>query len=471
MGVLTALPLTLAALAVASGTILVIFDIIFAVTLSGTSSPDSTRITAIAASAIGSVAMSLMILLLLRQLRYRNRSHVQDTGHGRHQIYLLAGFGGVFAILSGVASALVLGIMRSRVSELPNKTIGSSTSSLIIGGFIVWAVTLISQTVYVTYMVFTQRKTFQQQIQPYRMSNPQALQEMQEATRVGEGDIQGNADYRQSASMESKSPPSSSGRSRSGSDTMQSIRSSLTQVVRPVTSKTKLINNKSPYRPASIDSHQGTIVSIEDGFDSWDTSHVDVHSRQALESASPTPPRFLETIPASPTTSRSASPGFPLDLEPPKSRKRSRSYSPANSNSAPRSRTTSPTESPKEAHIHPLFRSDSPTPAPAATPGTIVTAAPGAGQLLSSSRSSIRSMSRIRSGSLPSSPLMSSSSLDDIKMAMEREERERLEEAGGERKLTPPIPDWVLGAGHRSSFTGYNSRKKPQPGLGKLGET
>lgn len=466
MGVSRVLSLTLGALAVASGTVLVVFDVIFAVTLSGTSSPASTRVTAIVASAVGSVTTLSMVLLLLRQFRYRNRSHVQDTGHARHHTYLLAGFGGVFGIASGVATALVLGIMRSRASELPKRTIGSSTSSLIVGAFIVWAVALISQAMFVICMIIIQRKDYQQQIQRYRMSNPHALREMQDAIR--EGDAHGGVDYRQSTSIESKSPPPSSGRSRSGSDAMQSIRSSFTQVVRPITSKTKLVNHKSPYRPSSIDSHRDTVETVEDGFDSWDTSAVDIHSRQAVESASPTPPRFLETIPASPTTSRSPSPGFPLDLEPPKSRKRCRSYSPANSNRAPRNRTTSPIESPAEAHIHPLFRSDSPTPPPAATPGTIVTAAPGAGQLISD-RSSIRSISRMRSGSLPASPLMSSSSLDDIRLAMDREERER-EEAGGERKLTPPIPDWILGAGSRTSFAGYNTRKKGQPGMEMLGE-
>lgn len=471
MTVSRALPLTLGALAIASGTVLVTFDIIFAVTLSSTSSPASTRVTSIVASGVGSVTVALSLVLLGRQIRYRNGAHIQDIGHGRQHTYLLAGFGGVFGILSGVVSAVVLGIMRSRISDLPRRTIHISTSNLIVGGFVVWAVALVSQALFVVCMVMIQRKDFQQQIQPYRTEPPQTLSEMQEASRPPSQSVQGSAGYRESASMDSKSPPSSSGRSRSGSDTMASFRSSLTQVVRPITSKTKLINHKNSHRPASIaSSHREASASIEDGFDSWDTSTVDAQSRHAVESASPTPPRFLETIPASPTTSRSPSPGFPLDLEPPKTRQRSRSYSPANSyRDLPRSRTTSPTESTAEAHIHPLFRSDSPTPPPAATPGTIVTAAPGAGQLISD-RSSIRSISRMRSGSLPSSPLMHSDSLDSIKRAMEKEDREMIEDAGGERTLTPPIPDWILSAGPRSSMSGYNSRKKTQTGLGIVGE-
>jgi hypothetical protein len=362
------------------------------------------------------------------------------------------------------------------VSELPKMIISSPTESLVAGGFIVWAVALLSQAVFIICMVIIQRRDFQQQIRPYQPETtpeaPESPESEMKETRPRALSAPGS-EYRGSASMESKSPPPSSGRSRAGSDTMASFRSSLSQVVRPITSKTKLINNKSPYRPTSIDSsHRDTSISIEDGFDSWDTSTVDAQSRQAVESASPTPPRFLETIPASPTGSRSPSPGFPLDLEPPKTRKRSRSYSPANSyRDLPRTRTTSPTESMNnEAHIHPLFRTDSPTPPPAATPGTIVTAAPGAGQVISD-RASIRSIHRMRSGSLPSSPLMHQDSLDSIRKAIEREELEKPEESGGERTLTPPIPDWILqGAPPRNSMSASNKSRRKAAGLGKVGE-
>jgi hypothetical protein len=481
MGISRGLPLALGALAVSSGATMLTFDIIFAVTLSRSASPVKVNVVAIVASVLSSIAVVLLLLLLARQIRYRNGAHIQDFGHGRQHTYLLAGFAGVFGVLSAVASAVLLGIMRNRQADLPKRTIHSSTQSLVTGAFIVWAISLLSEAVFIICMVIIQRKDFQQQIQPYHIGGvTEAFPQMQESSRLGASSAQANDSSRGTPSMESRSPPSS-GRSRAGSDTMSSFRSSLSQVVRPISSKTKLIqqNHKSHHRPTSIESnHRETSMSVEDGFDSWDTSGVDAQSRQAVESASPTPQRFLETIPASPTTSRSASPGFPLDLEPPKSRKRSRSYSPANSyREVPRSvRQTSPTESNHEAHIHPLFRTDSPTPPPAATPGTIVTAAPGAGQVISD-RQSIRSLHRMRSGSLPSSPLVHSASLDSMRRAMqereereEREELERLEEVGGERTLTPPIPDFILNGGPRNSMTGYNSRKKTQTGMGSLGE-
>ncbi|KAF8850864.1 hypothetical protein BDZ45DRAFT_168112 [Acephala macrosclerotiorum] len=473
------LPLTLGALAVSSEVAMLTFDIIFAVTLSRSSSPVNTRAVAIVASVLSSITVALLLLLVGRQIRYRNGAHIQDFGHGRQHTYLLAGFGGVFGVLSAVVSAVLLGIMRTKIADLPKRTIQSSTGNLVTGAFIVWAISLLSQAVFIICMMIIQKRDFQQQIQPYRANpeEPELFPEMVK-TRPRASSVQ-RSSHRATPSLESKSPPPSSGRSRAGSDTVSSFRSSISQVVRPITSKTKLIqnNHRSPYRPQStrsIDSSpRDTSISVEDGFDSWDTSAVDSQSREAVASASPTPPRFLETIPASPTGSRSPSPGFPLDLEPPKQRKRSRSYSPANSyRDLPRTARTasSPTESVNaEAHIHPLFRTDSPTPPPAATPGTIVTAAPGAGQVISD-RHSIRSIHRMRSGSLPSSPIAHNPSLDSIRRAMEREELDRLEEAGQERSLTPPIPDFILNGGPRNSMQGYNARKKPQAGLGKLGE-
>jgi hypothetical protein len=161
-----------------------------------------------------------------------------------------------------------------------------------------------------------------------------------------------------------------------------------------------------------------------------------------------------------------------------------------------------------EAHIHPLFRSDSPTPPPTATPGTIVFAAPHAGQVISDRQSirSIQSMRRLRSESLPGvpSPLSRSESIEsffhrrqesgstkpEIREEKEGEEGEGRETAppvvvveepagaaaaasdaatvgsaetarsDGERKMTPPIPDWILTAGMRLSLLAYNSRRK-----------
>jgi hypothetical protein len=455
------------------------FDIIFAVNLPDTAPPlTKARVAALVSLSLSGVDVILLLLLVGRQIRYRNGGHIQDFGHGRRQTYLVVGIAGTFATLSAVASALMLATTRLQIANISQTSLISSMS-LVTGGFIVWAAFLLSQALFVICIVLTQKRVFEQQIHPYSAeTDRETFPQMEEEKNLENPAMQRDNDHRGNSSIEFRTPPSSSGQSRAGSDNISSFRSSLSQVVRPITSKTKLIQTgqKSPHRPMSIaSSHRGT--SMEDGFDSWDTSTVDAHSRYAVESASPVgPQRFLETIPASPTGSRSPSPGFPLDLIPPKTRPRSRSYSPANSpTTSPKdrerfqkSRTASPTESMNEAHIHPLFRTDSPTPPPSATPSTIITAAPNAGQLISD-RQSIRSIHRMRSGSLPSSPIGHSASLDSIRRAMEKEELERLE-AGGERTLTPPIPDFILNGGPRNSLSGYNSRKRSLVGLNKVGE-
>lgn len=478
------LPLALGALAVSSGLALLTFDILFSISLHQSSKDSGVRIVAVVASGLEAAAVTLFVLLVGRQIRYRNGSHIQDLGHGRKYTYLLAGLGAVFGVSSAAMSASMLGLVKSRVGR-SQEMMGATVNQLVAGGFVAWGVALISQAAFVICMVVFQRRDFQQQIQPYRLdigaSNDEtAAEDMELPTTPKNKQGLSYPSHSEKTSSFSKTPPSSSsGRSRAGSDTMNSIRSSLSQAMRPATSKTKLISKTSPYRASSAESNRETIAQTDDGFDSWDTSTVDAQSRHAVESASPTPTRFLETIPASPTTSRSPSPGFPLDFPmdlepPPRIRRRSRSLMGGNSyREIPRgTRATSP-EGPSakhESHIHPLFRTDSLTPPPSATPGTNVNAAPGAGLLLSD-RSSIRSL-RMRSGSLPTSPLVHSASLDSIKFAIEREERERewaQLDLGGERTLTPPIPDFVLNGTPRSSMQGYTKRKTSARGLYQMG--
>ncbi|KAH6888633.1 hypothetical protein B0T10DRAFT_562204 [Thelonectria olida] len=261
-------------------------------------------------------------------------------------------------------------------------------------------------------------------------------------------------------SMTSQAPSSFGGRSRSG--TMTSIKSSLSNAIRPVTSKTQLITKESR-RPASID-FAGRRTSTEDAFDSWDTSSVDTQNRQVvMEMSTPPQPhgRFLETIPGSPTVSRTPSPNVPaMPFEPPRIRPRSRSYSPS-----PR-RVESPIPQPppsmSEMHIHPLFRSDSPDPPPVTTPGTVVIASPNAGQVITH-RQSVRSLNQTRVSSNPifSSPLSHDGNESSLSIREEDETETEVDTtpSPSERTVTPPIPDWVLGAGTRSSWAGYNVRK------------
>ncbi|KAJ4411657.1 hypothetical protein N0V82_008971 [Gnomoniopsis sp. IMI 355080] len=319
-------------------------------------------------------------------------------------------------------------------------------------------------------------------------------------------------------SMSSKNPPGSSG-GFSATSTIYSITSSVEQAMRSASSKTHLLSSnrsnksfrsqrslrsqrsqRSARRAASLESvaHRER-TSTDDSFDSWDTSNVDPQNRQlVLDTTSPVGgSRFLETIPASPTTSRSPSPGTPLDFEVPRAARRSRSFSPASTRSAlpaPPKRAFTQQTSVSEGHIHPLFRSDSPTPPPMASPGTIVIAAPQAGQIISD-RGSVRSLSRLRSGSLPavSSPLTNNGSFESFSAVHHYENKTfsgtsdgsgrsdettlgevREETELPERKITPPVPEYILNAGSQTSLHVQPARKTPSrdgpsgPGLEAL---
>ncbi|KAF2754481.1 hypothetical protein EJ05DRAFT_142904 [Pseudovirgaria hyperparasitica] len=183
--------------------------------------------------------------------------------------------------------------------------------------------------------------------------------------------------------------PVSASASRKSSQSFDSLRSSIQQVVRPVTSRSRLVSKPStPVGSSSFTSEKsaGERPHQSDGFDTWDTSAVEQHYRDALMPSATSPNSIsgpsrgtaLEPIPGS----RPASPAKPLDGPFP---------SPAGSSHedvvmSPKpppaiAQLESPTMS--QMHIHPLFRRDSPTPPPAATPGTVITAAPYSSQPIS----------------------------------------------------------------------------------------
>lgn len=423
---------------------------------------------AIVASLFGVTSLALVIWLLYRHIRQRNDNHDQTMETRRKRQEFLAKITGLLCFLYAAFSLATLVWMQIRSTDLPRTTFGTTSKTLLTTNFVLWAFSSLAQCTFLVVLLLMNRGVARQIQSLLTDEEPHRAAEMQEASRP------------QTAPPTFRGRPSSDeqlfsskSRKRSGSDTMSSIRSSVTHVVRPISSKTRLVPQTKPYRPTSLDSGTGEREIVEDGFDSWDLSSVDPHSRHFVMSAANSVKasslnngRFLETIPASPTGSRSPSPGFPLDLEPPPRRRRSRSHSPATTILAKhRESASSPTGS--EAHIHPLFRTDSPTPPPSATPGTVVTAAPGAGQVIID-RQSVR---RMRSGSLPStpSPLGHSRSLDDMASTLKDDDESGRSPSPPEREMTPPIPDWILGAGPRNSLTGY-SRRKGLVGLGPLGE-
>ena len=359
------------------------------------------------------------------------------------------------SVLATAASIVVL-IKLSKMEDLPPKLLGAQPTEYLIGSTVALGCAFASQLLFFVIYQVTDRSW-----------NPGKAFSVR-------GERRGSSEMRLKAIPYSKtaaSPPrmsrplSDDSQSRPGTssgrsvtETMSSIRTSISQAVRPFSSRTRLLSTSTRHGrgAASLDSNSWRSRSsfAQDGFDSWDTSSVEPSGRQVtLDTFSAMPSRFLETIPASPTTSRSPSPGHPLDLEPPKNFHRTRSYSPV-----PKGQQLSPQSSLSELNIHPLFRTDSPTPPPQASPGTVVIAAPNAGRMISE-----KSLTRMRSGSLPNTPgpLSRQGSYDSFRKMTPSPNTEALAppEEAEERKMTPPIPEWVLSAGSKSSLPEYTTRR------------
>ncbi|KAK3333140.1 hypothetical protein B0T19DRAFT_117903 [Cercophora scortea] len=463
MTVPNAFPAALGAIALLTTTAILVMHIILARSVAN--SVAQVRITAAVAA-----TLEALVLVTISLLAY---SYIKPTSRLRSFNGICFGAGLILCTAAAAVSVASLVCLSNAAGNLVGTILGSTATGFSIGSSVALGLAFAGQLIFLVFHFIMSRiqghgeegdgqaeedRSDQQPRQiktvPYHHTIPHAMK------------------MRDSGSMDWRSPP---GSRHSAAETMSSFRSSLSSVVRPITSKTRLLpGNQKPYRrPASLESaamRELRPISTEDGFDSWDTSSVDPQNRQTvMESSSPPSNRFLETIPASPTVSRSPSPGTPFDLEPPRPRHRSRSFSPATTRTIQAQRAAFTQQSTQsESHIHPLFRSDSPTPPPFTTPGTVVTAAPNAGHIIMTDKQSIRSLARMRSGSFPavSSPLSRQGSFDSFRQRVNGGSPELIEEVEAEaaaldteRKMTPPIPDWILSAGSRTSLTGYNSRK------------
>ncbi|KAI1328410.1 hypothetical protein F5Y16DRAFT_154407 [Xylariaceae sp. FL0255] len=429
-------------------------------------SVSSARIVAVIASAIEAIVFVILSALLIAHFRRMMGAHVQDMRGVWFACQLLA------SVLATIASVVLL-ILIGKKASVPTEKVTISLADARIGTSVALGIAFTSQLFFVVVYFILHRLPDSDQALSLH-TNEEGRLSPQVGMRVKSVPYtQTKAAVTQLKIMDQtiignpSRPGSISG--RSVAETVNSDRSFMQSTIRPMGSKTKLLprNSGSMRRGLSLDSNsyreqQSTISasSTQDGFDSWDTSSVDPHNRQmVLETSSPIRSRFLETIPASPTGSRSPSPGFPLDLEPPKRGRRGRSNSPAAR--SPRERIITPKSSETELNIHPLFRSDSPGPPPAATPGTVVIAAPSAGQFISN-----KTVTRMRSGSLPNppSPLSRQGSYDSFRKSPSPNPDSLQPETIEERKMTPPIPEWILNAERKPSVTEFGNYRSTTPG-------
>ncbi|CAJ0553652.1 Ff.00g121640.m01.CDS01 [Fusarium sp. VM40] len=380
-------------------------------------------------------------------------------------------FGACLLAILFATVATVATLIQSSKSTLDreDKLVQASKHSLLIGLSVALGLCFVSQTGFLALHFFFTRKSDH----IHSMDEERGLPSFRSKTslktlRYSQTISDHETTPRKMGYMGYQTPASSiGGRSRSG--TVTSIKLQLSNVVRSAT--TKSASSSDSRRPISVGSD--TYRSSDDAFDTWDTSSVDTNNRQVVMEATTPPPRsqghFLETIPGSPTPSRGSDPGHEMPLEPPRIRRRSRSFSPV---SLRREQLHSqalmndlPEPSLSESHIHPLFRSDSPEPPPMATPGTVVVASPIAGQVITH-RQSVRSLRSVSTFVGPS-PLGHREEHESI---LEEQESETASQNSSERPLTPPIPEWVMGAGARASWSDYNSRKSRIDGDGEAKE-
>ncbi|WYZ40688.1 hypothetical protein EsH8_IV_001029 [Colletotrichum jinshuiense] len=481
MGLPRALPVAAGALALIATITIVAIHVVLAAHITQVS-PVRTS------SAISSILESILLVVLGWMLSTNLVSRFRNSS--KRFISVMFGVSVLTCTMATAASVATMICLSNATRDLSDSVLGAKQTSFLIASSVALGLCFACQLIFVVIHFVLARLSAHEEAG--------SIQTDEESRRSPNVHIKSVPYHRtsptfdgrsRSTSMGSQTPPQSSS-GRSATETLSSIRSSLSNVVRPISSRTRLLPLREKRRASSIDSNhyrsRSSSVNEDSSFDSWDTSSVDMQNRMTvLGTSSPVPNTFLETIPASPTTSRSPSPGTPLemDLEAPRARRRSRSYSPSPMGTL---RNPEPTftlqasasecslrrpepaftmqGSASESHIHPLFRSDSPDPPPMVTPGTIVTAAPDAGRVISD-RQSVR---RMRSGSLPSgpSPLSRTNSHENffannppVKEKEELPSPLEEDESPAERQMTPPIPEWILTAGTRTSLTGYQSRR------------
>ncbi|KAL9602588.1 MAG: hypothetical protein Q9219_001732 [cf. Caloplaca sp. 3 TL-2023] len=379
---------------------ILIFVVMMAVIL--TLQRRKTCILALVAAIIEVLSWCTVMYMLLCHIRQRKSfggSGEMRGGRGRHS--LLFALGMVPSIIGGIAVGALLGWANTSRNEVPSYVLGLRLSTYLFVSFILWGVSVMTQILFFACLAWASHPV-PKSVQEPSISTREERQEMMEPSRpTTSTTVQSNPFQGESSNSNSPSAPPSDA---------ASLRSSLSVKTRPATAKGKLLNRQHAFQSRSSLDNPATKVrsSQDEAFDSWDTSAVGSHIRETVLQSSPVvKPSPLEPIPGS----RSPSPAKALEgpffqQGPDDSLPPSPLPQPTISRSTSRARSAS-----SEDHIHPLFRTCSPAPPPNASPTTILTAAPGAGQLINQ-----RILKRMRSGSLPSSPspLIRSESFSDF---------------------------------------------------------
>ncbi|PVH92298.1 hypothetical protein DM02DRAFT_282524 [Periconia macrospinosa] len=422
-----------------------VLDILNASSLLTTSSP--LRGIAAAASALDVLALGSVTLFSV-QYAWTKDGFFKNSRQGKH---LLVAFCVSSSAVALVVSLATIVITRSQLSKLSSTNPDILWGQRLIGQIVTWILACLSQIALFTsplwwkptpkalsVMISGPRDSVMSEL---RHSNTPHGIYMMEPTQP-------------SSPLAAMPSPTFSARS---SQSLQSWRDSLHHVIRPATSRSKLV------KPRSSRSVYSDVQSFDsasqDGFDKWEADpqivlQLTAASAQLAQQmpAAPTKGTVLEAIPQS----RPGSPARALDGPFPASDD-DEELPPPPKMMLDTSRPPSPSVS--EAHIHPLFRSESPVPPPAATPGTSIIASPLSDQAIACPPrpySRMRSSSNLSRTASPSRLHHAQSFTNDRTMSP-HSDRSR-STSPPSRGMTPPIPDFVLNASPRSS-TSHSLRK------------
>lgn len=440
---------------------------------------------AVVAIILQCIALCTTALLIFSHVREGSRFGLAGSRRGRNCCFLLSCL--VVEFVAGAMTGVALGWTYDELVYLQDLVEGQDPTNFMLVIIVVYGLAEFFQIVFLMCLAWVRQPVRDHLIAPIH-----DVPEMSAAIRtISQPAPITTVHSSKPRQVSLSSPPSAPPSGHS------SRRSSLSIITRPSSSRSKLLRQNSYTRFSRSSSFENSTTarpSQDSGFDTWDTSTVASHLRETVPHSCPSTKRAngaLEPIPGSRSPSPAKAlegPFFATAMEPsppasplpqpsyssrPPSRQRSAPSSPLfqSSFSRPPSRQRSPS---CEDHIHPLFRSYSPSPPPTASSGTSVLAAPVGGQLVNE-----RILRRMRSGSLPSSPmspspLVRSETYFDFATAPTSPTGEAgtpplrnfiLVASASERVLgragfgkraasmrevtTPPIPDFVLNAGEK----------------------
>ncbi|OJD28699.1 uv excision repair protein [Diplodia corticola] len=459
--------LTLSTLALAA-TILSIVTVAFSALTAASLASLSFRALAIISVLLNIAALAALVLFLI-QVVWRGDERWYSSAKSRTVLLSLYS---VPLFLASLLTVVTYGLTQSHIDHVRAKDSGAS-SDFMAAKFAVWALSTLTQAIFI--VAATRWLPLASDASLSRSPTEIHGQEMRDRAPPMMLDLKG-----ENPGGDLASPTFST-------DTLSrdSWRSSLQQVVRPITSRTRLLSMTSSLRKSgsfySGNTTRTNSIAPSDGFESWDTSSVDQQARDiATQSADIQQDMLrvlgpgrggtrLDTIPGSrpvsparaldgpfpPSPSPNGPPVLELNLDDlPAPAPAFMAGSPHSSRpSTPTSMTT--ITGVDDANVHPLFRSDSPHPPPAASPGTVVVASPFSGQVIARPSRS-RANSRTRGAA---SAAGTYGTYDGHSIRSNASMRSLRSPSPPAREITPPVPDFIFSNGDSPRVSSASLRK------------